>query len=139
MLPPFPCQGSHPSPFCNLCHFDLPNCFKEVLVRFRQPVRESVFFMNPLVPEAIRREEKSNPIYSFARDCKTGVRYESSFPARLHHNNSVICVPCSSSVESCAYSVGRTVNSRVFRVLSLFRVCLSYSVLCREEGCIRSE
>ena len=79
--------------------------------------------MNPLVPEAIRREERSNPIYSFSRNCKTTTRYESSFPPRFNHNSSVICIPCSASTESCAYNVGRTVNSRVFRLLSLFPVC----------------
>ena len=124
VLPPFPCRREDgEAQFCNLCHFDLPNCFKGVLGQFRSPVRESVFFTNPLVPEAIRREERSNPIYSFSRNCKTTTRYESSFPPRFNHNSSVICVPCSASIESCAYNAGRTVNSRVFRVLSLFPVC----------------
>ena len=124
MLPPFPCRREKgEAPFCNVCHFDLPNCFKDVLGRFRSPVRESVFFTNPLVPEAIKAEERNNPIYSFSRNCKTTTRYESSFPPRFNHNSSVICIPCSASTESCAYNVGRTVNSRVFRLLCLFPVC----------------
>lgn len=62
VLPPFPCRRENgEAPFCNVCHFDLPNCFKGVLGQFRSPVRESVFFMNPLVPEAIRRRREAIP------------------------------------------------------------------------------
>ena len=131
VLPPFPCRRENgEAPFCNVCHFDLPNCFKDVLGRFRSPVRESVFFTNPLVPEAIKVEERNNPIYSFSRNCKASVRYETSFPPRANHSNSVICVPCHNSLFQCVREYGKTVNSSVFRIFSLFSVCCR--TLCEE-------
>ena len=131
VLPPFPCRRDNGEvPFCNVCHFDLPNCFKDVLGRFRSPVRESVFFTNPLVPEAIKAEERNNPIYSFSRNCKASIRYETSFPPRANHSNSVICVPCHNSLFQCVREYGKTVNSSVFRVFSLFSVCCR--TLCEE-------
>ena len=131
VLPPFPCRREKgEAPFCNVCHFDLPNCFKDVLGRFRSPVRESVFFTNPLVPEAIKAEERNNPIYSFSRNCKASIRYETSFPPRANHSNSVICVPCHNSLFQCVREYGKTVNSSVFRIFSLFSVCCR--TLCEE-------
>ena len=131
VLPPFPCRREKgEAPFCNVCHFDLPNCFKDVLGRFRSPVRESVFFTNPLVPEAIKVEERNNPIYSFSRNCKASARYETSFPPRANHSNSVICVPCHNSLFQCVREYGKTVNSSVFRIFSLFSVCCK--TLCEE-------
>ena len=125
VLPPFPCSRASLS-FCNLCHFDRPDCFKNILPMFNSPVRESIFFTNPFVPDAIKREERDNPIYSFSHSCSRIMKYKTSFPPRLNHNNTIMCVPCSGSLFQCIRDYEKTVPMRVFRLFSLFSVCLLF-------------
>ena len=44
VLPPLPCSKGKWK-YCNVCSFDRVDCFKDIIPSFKNPVKESIFFM----------------------------------------------------------------------------------------------
>lgn len=44
VIPPMRCE-KRGVPFCNMCHFGLFHCFKDVMGKLKYPFKESVFFI----------------------------------------------------------------------------------------------
>ena len=127
MLPPLPCPNKKWQ-YCNLCSFDVFDCFRREIASFVNPVKESLFFTNKYVPESIRRENLRNPIYSFDKRCENTTTYISGFPASKDNTNTLQCEPCVSNKTVCILQKGRKEQSYVFKLLSIDSfVCYNHS------------
>ena len=121
VLPPLPCSKGKWK-YCNVCSFDRVDCFKDIIPSFKNPVKESIFFLNEHVPERMRREDRMNAIVSFEKNCVPQSDYRSSFPAHVGHHHVVNCVGCGGSMESCAIEYGKNVSDSVFKLYSISSV-----------------
>lgn len=121
VIPPLECVGERRLKwkYCILCAFDGMDCFGEVLGSRKDRVRESVFFTNEFVPQAIRNKDKFNPIYSFEPGCQPLSHYRSDFPAHVDHDHEVKCVPCSQSRTDCAVQYGMGRDETVLKLYSI--------------------
>ena len=126
VLPPLPCSKGKWK-YCNVCSFDRVDCFKDIISLFKNGVKESIFFMNELVPERMRREDRMNAIVSFEKSCVPQSDYRSSFPAHVDHHHVVKCVGCESDMESCAIKYGKSNSDLVLKLYSLYRVCFKHN------------
>ena len=122
VLPPLPCSKGKWK-YCNVCSFDRVDCFKDIIPSFKNPVKESIFFMNEHVPERLRREDRLNAIVSFEKRCVPKSDYRSSFPAHVGHHHVVKCMRCGNSLELCAIEYGRKRSDFVLKLYSLCCVC----------------
>ena len=122
VLPPLPCSKGKWK-YCNVCSFDRVDCFKDIIPSFKNPVKESIFFMNEHVPERLRMEDRVNAIVSFEKNCVPKSDYKSGFPAHVGHHHVVKCIRCRSSLEACAIEYGRKRSDFVLKLYSLCRVC----------------
>lgn len=102
----------------NLCAFDIADCQMAVISNFSNPVKESVFFTNKLIPSFIAKENENNPIFSFESDCIGNSLYSSDYPANQLNHNPIICVPCEEEKETCIIKKGRETESYVYKVFS---------------------
>lgn len=122
VLPPLPCSKGKWK-YCNVCSFDRANCFKDIIPSFKNPVKESIFFLNEHVPERVRREDRMNAIVSFEKNCVPQSDYKSEFPGHVGHHHVVKCMRCGNSLELCAIEYGRKRSDFVLKLYSLCRVC----------------
>ena len=122
VLPPLPCSKGKWK-YCNVCSFDRVDCFKDIIPSFKNPVKESIFFMNEHVPERLRSEDRLNAIVSFEKNCVPKSDYKSGFPAHVGHHHVVKCMRCGNSLESCAIEYGRKRSDFVLKLYSLCCVC----------------
>ena len=95
----------------NLCAFDIADCQMAVISNFSNPVKESVFFTNKLIPSFIAKENENNPIFSFESDCIGNTLYSSDYPANQLNHNPIICVPCEEEKEGGSF-VNETPSTR---------------------------
>lgn len=120
VLPPLRCPAGARWAYCNLCFFEVYSCLSSVTRKLKHPYKESSFFTHAFVPPAMVREDASNPIYDFSRNCSAGATYASRFPAHRNHTNERVCVPCAKErVEDCIVERGRSIRSRVLKVFSV--------------------
>ena len=121
VLPPLPCSKGKWK-YCNVCSFDRANCFKDIIPLFKNPVKESIFFLNEHVPEGLRSEDRMNAIVSFEKNCVPQSDYKSEFPGHVGHHHVVECVGCKSDMKSCAMEYGRNRSDSVLKLYSISRV-----------------
>ena len=75
VLPPLRCPAGARWAYCNLCFFEVYSCLSSVTRKLKHPYKESSFFTHAFVPPAMVREDASNPIYDFSRNCSAGATY----------------------------------------------------------------
>ena len=119
VLPPLLCNDGRRK-YCSLCGvgkgFD---CHESYIKLFKNPVKESIFFMKEEVPVWLKNENAMNPIYSFDNKCTSTNSYKSDFPACSSHSHSIVCLSCNATNTECAIQYGRNKRDTVLKYYSL--------------------
>lgn len=122
VIPPVQCSFSKRWRYCNLCFFGGVNCFRREVSLFLYPPKESIFFSNEMVPQRIRREDMTNPVFSFETNCQPKESYKSGFPAHVIHSHDIKCVPCNTTKVQCAIQFGLKRKESVLKLYAIWCV-----------------